>query len=92
MTALNEERRRDWISDQARGGNAKVAVRKARRDANHMAQGELLKSKSVSTDEERRARGDPELTDKKHADIDKMIAAKEAELRPLIEPQRYSHT
>jgi ribosome recycling factor len=81
MPALTEERRRDLIKViKHEGENAKVAVRNARRDANHALK-ELLKSKSVSEDEERRAQDEVQkLTDKHIADIDKMIAAKEAEL------------
>ena len=81
MPALTEERRRDLIKViKHEGENAKVAVRNARRDANHVLK-ELLKSKSVSEDEERRAQEEiQKLTDKHIADIDKMIAAKEAEL------------
>jgi ribosome recycling factor len=81
MPALTEERRRDLIKViKHEGENAKVAVRNARRDANHALK-ELLKSKSVSEDEERRAQEEiQKLTDKHIADIDKMIAAKEAEL------------
>jgi ribosome recycling factor len=81
MPALTEERRRDLIKViKHEGENAKVAVRNARRDANHALK-ELLKSKSVSEDEERRAQDEVQkLTDKHIADIDKMIAAKETEL------------
>jgi len=81
MPTLTEERRRDLIKViKHEGENAKVAVRNARRDANHALK-ELLKSKSVSEDEERRAQEEiQKLTDKHIADIDKMIAAKEAEL------------
>ena len=81
MPALTEERRRDLIKViKHEGENAKVAVRNLRRDANHALK-ELLKSKAVSEDEERRAQDEiQKLTDKHIADIDKMIAAKEAEL------------
>src|SRR6266699_2846638 len=45
---------------------------------------ELLKSKAVSEDEERRAQEDiQKITDKHIADIDKMIAGKEAELMAI---------
>lgn len=81
MPALTEERRRELIKViKHEGENAKVAVRNLRRDANHALK-ELLKSKSVSEDEERHAQDEiQKLTDKHIADIDKMIAAKEAEL------------
>ncbi len=84
MPALTEERRRDLIKViKHEGENAKVAVRNLRRDANHALK-ELLKSKAVSEDEERRAQDEiQKLTDKHIADIDKMIAAKEAELMAI---------
>src|SRR5258706_162908 len=90
MPALTEERRRDLIKViKHEGENAKVAVRNARRDANHVLK-ELLKSKSVSEDEERRAQEEiQKLTDKHIADIDKMIAAKEAELMAGSSNPRY---
>jgi ribosome recycling factor len=81
MPLLTEERRRDLVKViKHEGENAKVAVRNLRRDANHALK-ELLKDKAVSEDQERRAQDDiQKLTDKHIADIDKMIAAKEAEL------------
>jgi ribosome recycling factor len=81
MPPLTEERRRDLVKViKHEGENAKVAVRNLRRDANHALK-ELLKSKGVSEDQERRAQDEiQKLTDKHIADIDKMIAAKEAEL------------
>lgn len=81
MPALTEERRRDLVKViKHEGENAKVAVRNLRRDANHALK-ELLKSKAASEDQERRAQDEiQKLTDKHIADIDKMIAAKEAEL------------
>ncbi|HET7199644.1 MAG TPA: ribosome recycling factor [Burkholderiales bacterium] len=81
MPALTEERRRDLTKViKHEGENAKVAVRNARRDANQALK-ELLKSKAVSEDEERRAQDEVQkLTDKHITDIDKMVAAKEAEL------------
>ena len=81
MPALTEERRRDLVKViKHEGENAKVAVRNLRRDANQVLK-ELLKNKAVSEDQERRAQDEVQkLTDKHIADIDKMIAAKEAEL------------
>lgn len=81
MPALTEERRRDLVKViKHEGENAKVSVRNLRRDANHALK-ELLKNKAVSEDQERRAQDDiQKLTDKHIGDIDKMIAAKEAEL------------
>ena len=81
MPALTEERRRDLIKVvKHEGENAKVAIRNLRRDAIHSLK-ELLKEKEVSEDEERRAQDEVQkLTDKFIADVDKALAAKEAEL------------
>ena len=81
MPALTEERRRELIKVvKGEGENAKVAVRNLRRDANHHLK-DLLKQKSVSEDDERRAQDEiQKLTDKFIAEIDKLLAAKEADL------------
>jgi len=81
MPALTEERRRELIKVvKAEGENAKVAVRNLRRDANHHLK-ELLKQKTVSEDDERRAQDEiQKLTDKFIAEIDKLLAAKETDL------------
>jgi len=81
MPALTEERRRDLIKVvKGEGENAKVAVRNLRRDANHHLK-DLLKEKAVSEDDERRAQDEiQKLTDKFIAEIDKLLAAKEADL------------
>jgi ribosome recycling factor len=81
MPSLTEERRRELIKViKHEAENAKIAVRNLRRDANHALK-ELLKSKAVSEDEERRAQEDiQKVTDRHIADIDKMIVGKEAEL------------
>lgn len=81
MPALTEERRKEMIKlVKHEGENAKVAVRNLRRDAIHALK-ELLKEKEVSEDQERRAQDEVQkLTDKYVADIDKLLAAKEADL------------
>jgi ribosome recycling factor len=81
MPALTEERRRELTKVvKHEGENAKVAVRNLRRDANNALK-ELLKSKTVSEDQERRAQDDiQKLTDRYVAEIDKALTAKEAEL------------
>jgi ribosome recycling factor len=81
MPPLTEERRHELIKViKHEGENAKVAVRNLRRDANHAIK-ELLKAKTVSEDEERRAQEDiQKLTDKSIADVDKALAAKESDL------------
>ena len=84
MPALTEERRRELIKVvRAEGETAKVAVRNLRRDANHHLK-EMLKQKTVSEDDERRAQDDiQKLTDKFIAEIDKALAAKEADLMAI---------
>jgi ribosome recycling factor len=81
MPPLTEERRRELIKVvRGEAENAKVAVRNLRRDANHHLK-DLLKQKAVSEDDERRAQDEiQKLTDKFIAEIDKMLAAKEADL------------
>ena len=81
MPALTEERRRELIKVvKGESENAKVAVRNLRRDANHQLK-DLLKQKAVSEDDERRAQDEiQKLTDKFNAEIEKLLAAKEAEL------------
>ena len=81
MPPLTEERRRDLAKVvKGEAENARVAVRNIRRDANNALK-DLLKSKGVSEDEERRAQDDiQKLTDRFIAEIDKALAAKEADL------------
>jgi ribosome recycling factor len=81
MPTLTEERRRELTKVvKHEGENAKVAVRNLRRDANNALK-ELLKGKTVSEDQERHAQTDiQKLTDRYVAEIDKALAAKEAEL------------
>jgi ribosome recycling factor len=81
MPALTEERRRDLIKVvRGEAENAKVAVRNVRRDSNEQLK-KLLKDKSVSEDEERRAQDEVQkLTDRFIAEIDKALQAKEADL------------
>jgi ribosome recycling factor len=84
MPVLTEERRRDLIKVvKHEGENAKVAVRNLRRDAIHALK-ELLKEKEVSEDHERRAQDEVQkLTDRFIADVDRVLAAKEAELMAI---------
>jgi ribosome recycling factor len=81
MPALTEERRRDLTKVvRHEAENARVAVRNIRRDANSHLK-DMLKAKSVSEDEERRAQEDVQkLTDKYIAEVDKALQAKEADL------------
>jgi len=81
MPALTEERRRDLIKVvHKEAESARVAVRNIRRDANNHLK-DLLKQKKVAEDDERRAQEDVQkLTDRYVAEIDKALAAKEADL------------
>jgi ribosome recycling factor len=81
MPALTEERRRELTKVvRGEGEDAKIAIRNVRRDAmNHFK--DELKAKTISEDEERRAQDDVQkLTDRSIAEIDKIIAQKEAEI------------
>ena len=84
LPPLTEERRKDLIRvvrHEAEGG--RIAVRNIRRDAMHDVK-ELLKEKMIGEDEERRAEGDIQtITDKYVAEIDEVLAAKEAELMEI---------
>ena len=81
MPPLTEQRRKDLIKVvKSEGENARVAIRNLRRDANSTLK-DLLKAKSVSEDEERRAQDDiQKLTDRFIVEVDKVLAAKEADL------------
>lgn len=81
MPPLTEERRRDLTKVvRSEGEDAKVAVRNLRREANEGLK-KLVKDKDISEDDERRAQDDiQKLTDRAVADIDKMVAQKEAEI------------
>ena len=62
------------------GENAKIAIRNIRRDANHHLK-ELLKSKDISEDEERRAEGEiQQITDDSVSKVDDIVGEKEKEL------------
>ncbi len=79
--ALTEERRRDLTKVvRHEGEDAKIAVRNLRRDANEHAR-KLAKDKEISEDDERRSLDEVQkLTDRTVAEIDRLIAAKEAEI------------
>lgn len=81
MPALTEERRRDLTKVvKSEGEDAKIAVRNLRREANDTLK-KLVKDKEISEDDERRAQDDVQkMTDRCVADIDKLIAQKEAEI------------
>jgi len=81
LPPLSEERRRELAKVvKTEGEHAKVAVRNLRRDANEQYK-KLLKDKSLSEDEERRAQEDiQKLTDRNVAEIDRILVEKEKEL------------
>ena len=81
MPALTEERRRDLTKVVRNAAeDSRIAVRNLRRDANDHAK-RLLKEKQISEDEERRSLDELQrLTDRTIAEIDRLTAAKEAEI------------
>ena len=84
MPALTEERRKEMIKVvKHEGEGAKVAIRNLRRDANtHLK--DALKKGEIPEDDERKAQDDVQkLTDKFITEVDKMLAAKEAELMQI---------
>jgi ribosome recycling factor len=84
LPALTEERRKEMgkiVRTEAE--TARVSVRNARRDANNALK-EKLKNKEIPEDEERRSTDNiQKLTDKYIAEIDQIMAAKEAELMAI---------
>ena len=84
MPPLTEERRRDLIKVvRHEAETARVAVRNIRRDANEHLK-KLLRDHAVAEDDERRAQDDVQkLTDRFIAEIDKVLAAKEADLMAI---------
>jgi ribosome recycling factor len=84
MPALTEERRRDLIKVvRHEAENARIAVRNIRRDANEHLK-KLLKEHAVAEDDERHAQADVQkLTDRHIAEIDKVLATKEADLMAI---------
>ncbi len=81
MPPLTEERRKDLTKVVRHAGEeARIATRNLRRDANEHLK-KLLKDKAISEDEERRALEQLQrLTDGTIAEIDKLVASKEAEI------------
>jgi ribosome recycling factor len=84
MPPLTEERRRELIKVvRHEAENARVAVRNIRRDANEHLK-KLLRDHAVAEDDERRAQDDVQkLTDRFIAEVDKVLAAKEADLMAI---------
>jgi ribosome recycling factor len=84
LPALTEERRRDLVKVvRHEGEGAKVAIRNIRRDANSQLKS-WLKDKKISEDTERQTQDEiQKLTDHHVQDVDKILAAKEAELMEI---------
>ena len=84
MPALTEERRRELTKVVHKEAEAaRIAVRNIRRDANEHLK-KLLKDKQCSEDDERHALVDlQKMTDRFIADIDKVMAVKEADLMAI---------
>ena len=84
MPPLTEERRKELIKVVRHEGElARVAIRNVRRDANTQLK-DLVKSKDISEDDERRA-GDliQKLTDKHVEEIDAVLVVKENDLMEI---------
>ncbi len=81
LPALTEDRRRELGKVVHNDGeNCKIAIRNIRRDANNHVK-DLLKSKDISEDEERRAETQVQaVTDEFVAQVDKIVSVKEKEL------------
>lgn len=84
LPALTEQRRKELAKlVHHEGENAKVAVRNVRRDAMQQVK-DMLKERTVTEDEERRAEEDiQKLTDRFVKDVDAVVKAKEQELLSL---------
>ncbi len=84
LPPLNEERRKEMVKVVKNEGEAaKVSIRNIRRDANGKFK-DLLKDKAISEDDAKRAEDDiQKLTDKSIAEIDKVLAHKEAEVMEI---------
>lgn len=81
LPPLTEERRKELVRHVRNDAEeARVAIRNIRRDSNTVIK-DLLKSKTITEDEERRSEeAIQKLTDKYIAEIDKMVTNKETEL------------
>ena len=84
MPAMTEERRKELTKVVHKEAEAaRIAVRNIRRDANEHLK-KLLKDKEVSEDDERHALVDlQKMTDRFIAEIDKVMATKEADLMAI---------
>lgn len=81
MPPLNEERRRELIRVvRTEAETARVSIRNVRRDANTELK-ELLKTKAITEDEERRLSDEiQKVTNKFIAEVEQLLTTKESEL------------
>jgi ribosome recycling factor len=81
MPPMSEERRREMTKlVKSEGEHAKVAVRNLRRDANEAVK-KLVKDKDATGDDQKRTEADiQKMTDKRIAEIDQLVAAKEQDI------------
>ena len=81
MPPMSEERRKEMTKlVKAEGEHAKVAVRNLRRDANEAVK-KLVKDKEATEDDQKRTEADVQkMTDKRIAEIDQLVAAKEKDI------------
>jgi len=81
MPPMSEERRKEMTKlVKAEGEHAKVAVRNLRRDTNEAVK-KLVKDKEATEDDQKRTEADVQkMTDKRIAEIDQLVAAKEQDI------------
>ena len=84
MPPLTEERRKELIKVvRNEGEQGKVSIRNIRRDANNQLK-DLVKNKTISEDEERRAvESIQKITDKYILEVDALLAEKEKDLMEI---------
>ena len=84
LPMLTEETRKNFIKQaRAEAENGRVAVRNVLRDVLSSVKA-LLKDKAISEDDDHRAQDDiQKITDKYIAEVDKALAAKEADLMAI---------
>ncbi|MFQ5936222.1 MAG: ribosome recycling factor [Acidiferrobacterales bacterium] len=84
LPPLTEERRHELAKVvRSEGENTKIAIRNVRRDCNHHIK-ELLKKKSISQDEDRRAEERiQKSTDRFIAEVDELVTEKEKEIMTI---------
>jgi len=81
LPAMTEERRKELTKVvRGEGEGAKIAIRNLRRDANEAVK-KLVKDKLASEDDQKRSEADiQKMTDRRIAEIDQLVAAKEQDI------------